>query len=76
MIPRGIPAQARDHHHLLFDTGQSQGDRGQASIDHHHPAPWQPAADLFHQLPHPIDAGVVPSSLRRPRGPTPRGQKG
>jgi hypothetical protein len=46
----GIPTQARDHDHLVFDTRQRQGDRRETAIDDQHQlAPRQPAA---HSLDH------------------------
>ena len=62
VIQGGIPAQARDHDDLVFDTGQGQRHRGKAAIDDQdQPSPRQPAAHLLHHLPDPIDTGFMPA---------------
>jgi hypothetical protein len=60
----------------MADAGQCQQDSAEAAIDdQHEPAPRQLAAYLRHHLPHPIDAGLVPSLLGLLGGPAQRGEK-
>jgi hypothetical protein len=62
VIQCGIPAPPRHHGHVVFGAGQDQRHHGEAaSDDHDRPVPWQPAAHVFHQLPHSIHAGLMPA---------------
>src|SRR5215475_13723792 len=76
-IQRRIPAQARDHGHLTFATGQRQRYGRAAAIDDQDPpSPWQPATPWLHHLPPPIHAGFRPPWAALGLGPAAGGQTG
>src|SRR5262249_29506496 len=76
-IQRRIPAQARDHGHLTFATGQRQRYGRAAAIDDQDPpSPWQPATPWLHHLPPPIHAGFRPPWAALGLGPAAGGQAG